>query len=466
MPTNTDLVTDLPADFAVFGQAVDTSMADLLGGTTGQILAKATNTNMDFVWIANDQGDITGVTAGTGITVTSPTGPVPTVSIDTATTVDKTTAQTLTNKTLTSPVLTTPSISNINAKGDILVGTADNTLGIITAGNNGETLLADSSTSTGLRYQGSMAAGKNYVINGAMDFWQRGTSSSSAGYTAADRYYNSLVGTTTVSQSTDVPTNSNAQYSLKWLTGASSSYAAVLQALESAVVKPLRNQPMVLSFYVKTAGSYAGNILANVTYSNSTDALASVTTSVTTAGDTSFAGSSVTSWTRKSITFTVPSDAVGLRFELTTNTAQASGVSFFVTSIQLETGSVATQFSRAGGTISGELAACQRYLPAITAFTADFAQGQCISTTKALITIPFQVQARTAPTGVTVSSAGNFSIRTAAAAFAGCTAIVFNNGNITSASIEVTVASGVVAGNATGIYNAGSGTLFFTGCEL
>ena len=66
MPTNTDLVTDLPADFEVFGQAVATSMADLLGGTTGQILSKNSNTDMDFVWIANDQGDITG------ITVTSP----------------------------------------------------------------------------------------------------------------------------------------------------------------------------------------------------------------------------------------------------------------------------------------------------------------------------------------------------------------------------------------------------------
>ena len=48
MPTNTDLVTDLPADFAVFGQAVDTSMADLLGGASGYILSKASATNMDF----------------------------------------------------------------------------------------------------------------------------------------------------------------------------------------------------------------------------------------------------------------------------------------------------------------------------------------------------------------------------------------------------------------------------------
>jgi hypothetical protein len=50
MPTSTDLVTDLPADFEVFGQAVDTSLADLKGGTTGQILKKNSNTDMDFVW--------------------------------------------------------------------------------------------------------------------------------------------------------------------------------------------------------------------------------------------------------------------------------------------------------------------------------------------------------------------------------------------------------------------------------
>jgi hypothetical protein len=52
MPTATDLVTDLPADFNVFGQGVDTSMQDLLGGTTGQVLSKTSATNMDFTWIS------------------------------------------------------------------------------------------------------------------------------------------------------------------------------------------------------------------------------------------------------------------------------------------------------------------------------------------------------------------------------------------------------------------------------
>lgn len=66
MPTATDLVTDLPADFEVFGQAVATSMADLLGGTTGQILAKNSNTDMDFIWTTPNPGDITGITTNAG----------------------------------------------------------------------------------------------------------------------------------------------------------------------------------------------------------------------------------------------------------------------------------------------------------------------------------------------------------------------------------------------------------------
>ena len=68
MPTSSDLVTDLPADFEVFGQAVDTSLADLKGGTTGQILSKASATDMDFTWVAPTTGDITGVSVTSPIT--------------------------------------------------------------------------------------------------------------------------------------------------------------------------------------------------------------------------------------------------------------------------------------------------------------------------------------------------------------------------------------------------------------
>ena len=140
MPQNTDLVTDLPADFEVFGQAVATSMADLLGGTTGQILSKTSATDMDFTWIANDQGDLTAITAGTGISVTSGTGPIPSVAIDTAVTVDKTTAQTLTNKTLTSPALTTPTISTLTTNGDLVYGTGSGALSRLGIGSTSQVL--------------------------------------------------------------------------------------------------------------------------------------------------------------------------------------------------------------------------------------------------------------------------------------------------------------------------------------
>lgn len=77
-------------------------MQYLLGGTTGQVLSKTSATDMAFTWVTDPGGDITGVTAGTGISGGGTSGTV-TVSIDTTVTADLTTAQTLTNKTLTSP---------------------------------------------------------------------------------------------------------------------------------------------------------------------------------------------------------------------------------------------------------------------------------------------------------------------------------------------------------------------------
>jgi hypothetical protein len=76
MPTNTDLVSQLPADFEVFGQAVDTAMADLLGGTTGQVLKKNTDANMDFVWAADSAG-MTNPMTTTGDTIYSSSGSTP-----------------------------------------------------------------------------------------------------------------------------------------------------------------------------------------------------------------------------------------------------------------------------------------------------------------------------------------------------------------------------------------------------
>jgi hypothetical protein len=67
-------------------------------------------------------GDITAVTAGTGLSGGGTTGAV-TLNIDTATTVDLSTAQILTNKTLTAPV-----ISTISNTGTLTLPTSTDTL--------------------------------------------------------------------------------------------------------------------------------------------------------------------------------------------------------------------------------------------------------------------------------------------------------------------------------------------------
>ena len=125
-PADTDLVKDGAAAIRTLGNSIDSSFVDLKGGTTGQILSKASNTDLDYTWIANDVGDITAVTAGTGISGGGTSGAV-----------------TITNSMAT----------EITAKGDLIVGTGSGTFDNLPAGTNGYTLVADSSVSpTGLKW--------------------------------------------------------------------------------------------------------------------------------------------------------------------------------------------------------------------------------------------------------------------------------------------------------------------------
>ena len=66
-PADTDLVKDGAAAIRTLGNGIDTSFLDLKGGTTGQVLSKNSNTDLDFTWIAQD--DLTlAINAQTGTT--------------------------------------------------------------------------------------------------------------------------------------------------------------------------------------------------------------------------------------------------------------------------------------------------------------------------------------------------------------------------------------------------------------
>lgn len=167
-PDDTDLVKDGAAAIRTLGSAIDTSLVDLKGGTTGQILSKTSNTDMDFTWITNDVGDITAVTAGTGISGGGTTGAV-----------------TITNSMATA----------IDAKGDIIAGTGADTFDRLAVGTNGQILSADSTATTGLKWINSTAWAGTYttftptVTQGTTTF----TISNSSRYTENGNFVHAVI---------------------------------------------------------------------------------------------------------------------------------------------------------------------------------------------------------------------------------------------------------------------------------
>jgi hypothetical protein len=274
--------------------------------------------------------------------------------------------------------------STLTTKGDIYAATAASTPDRLAVGNSGDTLVADSSTTTGLRYQENFAAGKNKIINGDFSINQRGFTSTTTHLTYMfDRWVSTVAGdgTSTFSAQTfTIGTAPVAGYeSTNFLrcesTGQTTSavQTACVQRIED--VKTYAGQTVTVSFWAK-AGSGTPSVSVEAFQAFGSGGSSGVSGSV--ADGTVKKQAITTSWARYSAVLTIPSisgKTVGTGSNLRVNLHTSAGSDFNTRTdslgiqtatidfwgVQVEAGSTATAFQTATGTLQGELAACQRY---------------------------------------------------------------------------------------------------------
>ena len=256
-------------------------------------------------------------------------------------------------------------------------------------------------------------AGKNKIINGALDIWQRGTSFTAGGY-AADRWRISNGAGNTVSFSQQLFTGATIpsagyeyQYFARIQRTVSVADTYLLNRQED--VRTLAGQTVTLSFWAKSSSSFTINPTDMYLYQYFGDGgsganTVSINTSPVTFG---------TSWNRYTFTFntsSVISQTITTRnfFEIAIKLVAAIGnFTLDIWGMQLEAGSIATPFTKAAGTIQGELAACQRYYyrsqPGSNGY-ARVASGRATSTTNLDLMIPLPSPMRVPPTSVEYST--------------------------------------------------------------
>jgi hypothetical protein len=267
-----------------------------------------------------------------------------------------------------------------------------------------------------LRWQGSQAAGKNAIINGGMDIWQRGTSftstnSGGANY-GADRWniYNARSGTTYSRQTASLD---GFQYSMRVQRDSGNTATGDLYLsymLESADSYRFAGKQATLSFWAKAGANYSAASSALTTQLRTgTGTDQNIWVGYT--GSSTIASSAktlTTSWQRFSITGSVGSTTteMALLFAFTPVGTAGANDWFEITGVQLELGDVPTSFLRPGGTIQGELAACQRYYyrtPTGAAQASTYMRhgsGAAFETTRAGIQVQLPVPLRVLPSSV------------------------------------------------------------------
>ena len=328
---------------------------------------------------------------------------------------------------------------------------------------------------------------KNRIINGGMVIDQRNAGASVAFTTAAytlDRWVGA-VGTatgTTIQRSTTSTTGFSNSALITIGTGASPAAGAVnriYQVIEGFNIADLAwgtasAATVTLSFWVRSSvtGTFSGalygastiqsypfnyTISAANTFEQKTVTIAGPTTG--TWDSTNGTGIYVNFDLGSGTTFkgTAGAWATGTFIGVTgaTNLCATTGATFYITGVQLETGSTATSFDyRPYGT---ELALCQRYC-FVPASNSRYV-GQCDATTRALIIYVFPQTMRSGP-NATLASAATYNVTTAAGGTVAGTSVSLSGGYTDTAQVAISVASGLVAGDATLV--TASGTTIFS----
>lgn len=347
---------------------------------------------------------------------------------------------------------TNTALGAINASTDITVGTLP-----ISRGGTGGTTQATAQASLGVVPLSSYyAAGKNSVINGAFDVWQRasgGTFITQANFSGssyfADRWRYTAIGGTgksvTQSQVTFTPGSAPvAGYEGKFYLRVASTVAGSgysFEALEHGIedVRTHAGSTVTVSFWAKTTSSPINFTPKLTQYFGSGGS-----------GNVDINGSSISvtsSWTRFTQTLNVPSvsgktlvDGSALFFAISPNTGNTV-YTLDIWGVQIEQGSTATPFETASGTNAGELALCQRYYYRLynpTGSTTTFATGVRFTTTTAWIHMKFPNTMRIAPSALE-SGAAVVNIVTTGGANA--TSTVLGDSNVDGVRLDCVTAA-------------------------
>jgi hypothetical protein len=335
--------------------------------------------------------------------------------------------------------------SPLTAKGDLFGYST--TQARVAVGSDGETLVADSSTSTGLRYQEPNTL--NSLINGGADIWQRGTSFASGGglsvYTA-DRwhfYRGSNAAGGTLSRQTSGLTGFQYAIRLQRNSGNTSTEQLGLRyTLESADSYRLAGKTVTLSFYLRKGADYSGTTFqASIASGTGTDQPVYAFTGFVYAVNSPV--TPTTSYVRYSVTGTIPSNATEVGLEMFSSCVGTAGTNDYVdiTGLQLEIGSVPTPFVRSAGTIQGELAACQRYYwrSSATGGYSSFGIGSNPGTAGSYIQIENPVTMRT----ITSVEWANLGIQEGGDALKAATSVTIDQSSLFNVQLSVGVASGL-----------------------